>query len=84
MSCPIKNKNCEQQMCFRAKRQNNYLCVGINSKPDKTPKDVITVCMRGIHSNTEQQMTISEACYLIQCLTVTITELAERKSKRKE
>lgn len=79
MSCPKRNKFCFQEMCFRAKTQQNYLCVGINSKPEKTPKDILKICMRGIYSNTEHEITIEESCYLIQALTTAITTLAVRR-----
>lgn len=73
MKCLRKNKNCRAILCL--KDGSHYICSGINSKPTKFEKDIITLCLRGEYVKAHKiEMTPSEALLIISVLSLATSE----------
>jgi len=74
MSCPKKNKSCTQCLIYKG-RGKNFICSGINKKPDKYKHDNVQLCLSGELCSREIQMTKQEACFITSVLMATVGQI---------
>jgi len=77
MKCKKSNKNCTPSFLIEGKN-NNFICSGICSKPSQYKYDLVWLCLNGELSKRKIEMTFTEALYLINCLSITLSNISSK------